>query len=81
MRLTCNQEKSVRIWYGAQKKTFFDILALNCPVDELAKSPHFECGVWKFDPSRDNYMVYEDKLVESPLCESGDSGFKSHHIP
>jgi len=55
MRLTCNQEKSVRIWYEAQKKTFFDILkAINCPVDELAKSPHFECGVWRFESSRGN---------------------------
>ena len=25
------------------------------------------------------YMVYEDELVESPLCESGDCGFEPHH--
>ena len=52
MRLTCNQEKSVRIWYGALEQMFFDILAINSPVDELAKSPHFDCGVWRFDSSR-----------------------------
>ena len=27
-----------------QKEMFFDILALNCPVDELAKSPGFDPG-------------------------------------
>lgn len=26
----------------------------NCPVDELAKSPRFGRGIWRFDPSRDN---------------------------
>jgi hypothetical protein len=30
---------------------FFDLLAISSPVDELAKSPDFESGVWRFDSS------------------------------
>jgi len=52
MYLICTQDKWVRFLHRAPEQKFFDILALNSPVDELAKSPHFECGVWRFDSSR-----------------------------
>ena len=49
MYLICTQDKWVRFLHRAPEQKFFDILALNSPGDELAKSPHFECGIWGFE--------------------------------
>ena len=61
---------------------FFDILVtIYCPVDKLAKSPHFECGVWRFDSSRGSNKMEGIRLDEGLLLKSSNterySGFES----
>ena len=52
----------------------------NCRVDELAKSPRFERGVWGFEALPDNKSRKRScSPVEwTPPCHGGDRGFESH---